>query len=220
MQWQPDESLLSSQRQSETPAGEDATSCASSSDSSPAIHRQVVAKASGLAKGDVVVVVPLLVTEQLPSPTPSSEHNQPSDSIALGDGPCLPLTKSMPPAPQLFGCPLNGIEERTNDRSLANVEYRWSNSTLQSISPELHTWLPMWPGSLPASKSLEPTEAEEVQQEQEQQRELFLEKYALSMSWDLVATRDLEPNEVLVVYQPESTPSAVGTREMEFEAVE
>eukprot|EP00536_Pseudo-nitzschia_multiseries_P016006 jgi/Psemu1/312674/fgenesh1_kg.999_\ len=78
----------------------------------------------------------------------------------------------------------------------------------------------MWPGSLPASKSLEPTEAEEVQQEQEQQRELFLEKYALSMSWDLVATRDLEPNEVLVVYQPESTPSAVGTREMEFEAVE
>mmetsp|Transcript_30166 Transcript_30166/g.71087 ORF Transcript_30166/g.71087 Transcript_30166/m.71087 type:complete len:167 (-) Transcript_30166:74-574(-) len=145
---------------------------------------------------------------------------------------CLPLSKSksksMPPTTPTrrelwFACLLNGIVERTTDNTLANVQYQWSNSTLQSIPSELHSLLPTWQGSssLPAPKSSGPAEVEAEEHRRNQQQELELQQerlwkeYAQLMSWDLVAVRDLEPDEVLVVYQPENMPSAISTRETE-----
>ena len=146
--------------------------CASS-DSSPSIYHQIVSRKKGFARGDVVLVVPLLVKQDqqqkkqhqrtTTAAVKSKETLNLSESI---DGECLLLSKSLSTSssPQLSICPLGGIEERTNDRSLANVEYRWSNSTLQSIPPKVLSWIMKSPLSSPASLSLE---------NEEQQREIL-----------------------------------------------
>jgi len=183
-------------------------SCASSY-SSPSTYHQIVSRKNGFARGDVVLVVPLLVKQDQQQ---KKQHQRPTTAAAAVkiketlnssesiDDECLPLSKSSSPSLQLSICPLGGIEERTNDRSLANVEYRWSNSTLQSVPLEVLSWLMKSPLSSPASLSLK---------NEEHQRELLLKKHPLSMSCHVVALRDLEQNEVIVVYQPDNMPFVV-----------
>ena len=97
--------------------------------SSRSSYQQVVARKRGFAKGEVVRIVPLLV---LP-------HSRPEEPTAVSmpiNGACRTVKFSSSTL-ELISCPLGGIYERTNDPSIANVEYKWSNRTMDQISAKV-----------------------------------------------------------------------------------
>ena len=146
----------------------------SCSSSSPSYH-QVVTRESGFAKGDIMAVVPLLVLQQQVEQQQSTtkiegdERSCSAKSTTNGNGNgnnCLPLQTSSSPRAllSLSLCPLSGIHDIAKDRKLANVEYRWSSSTINSIPPGVRSLL--MKSSSSSSSSLE--------EEQEQQKEILL----------------------------------------------
>jgi len=122
---------------------------------------------------------------------PRSHGQEPSAVTMSGNGDCLTI-KSSSSVLDLVSCPVGGIYERSNDLSSANVEYRWSDRTIDQIPLEVKT--------LVKSSSSQSLSVEEEQN----LKEIFLEtfqKNPLSMSWDIVALRDMHQNETMVLYQ-------------------
>eukprot|EP00531_Pseudo-nitzschia_arenysensis_P002208 CAMPEP_0116154210 /NCGR_PEP_ID=MMETSP0329-20121206/21658_1 /TAXON_ID=697910 /ORGANISM="Pseudo-nitzschia arenysensis, Strain B593" /LENGTH=548 /DNA_ID=CAMNT_0003651173 /DNA_START=25 /DNA_END=1671 /DNA_ORIENTATION=- len=119
---------------------------------------QVVTRERGFAKGEILGVVPLLATQQ------------------IGGEECILASKDV------ALCPLGGIQEQSSDATLANVRYRWSNSTVKSLFSGEDSFLSF------------------SSEEQQRHKEILLKESPLSISWDIVALRDIEHNEPVILY--------------------
>jgi len=153
------------------------TSNAEESCDSESRYNQIVTREHGFAKGDTVGIVPLLAMQQ------------------IGGKECIPLPSSSA-SEEVVLCPLDGIHERTSDITLANVEYRWNDSTMNDIPSGVKSLL---------SKA-EPSFLLSIE-EQQRQKEILLKEFPLSMSWDIVALRDIQQNETVVLYQSGDIPT-------------
>ncbi|OEU20006.1 hypothetical protein FRACYDRAFT_236068 [Fragilariopsis cylindrus CCMP1102] len=181
-----------------TTVGEDNLDDSFSSSSSSQPHQQIVSKANGFLHGDVLAIVPLLILQDA---TSSIEEKHDDESCSASSScttaivdTCIPLQEQYSARTSLSSstlslCPLFGIQEVTQDPKRANVKYMWSTTNDDSIMGQktLRSFL------------LISSEEEDHKERQLQLKGTLLKKYPLSMTWNLVALRDIQQNETVCI---------------------